>query len=282
MMCDHCLSPDTSSGAGIGCDNMTVLIIAILHGRTKEEWYSWVTDRVNRNYGYETPATLPQIYAQSRILSYRARKEAREAREREREAIDRERELERAKQENKVEEVSPAGSGLSGFTKILSTTGGISFTLGSPGITSDSGARMFGNDDSDDDEDSNDEETSTRPLPSDTPGAEPPKSPDPTKHLKAKLDELEREIREEGDKGDDGDSQMADTGDSDSAREIEFPNTSQPHRQGEAPAPPKPLPNGDASAPVEQLQAHPHGDEPLPVLKAEGLIDSSEDPLVKV
>jgi protein phosphatase 2C family protein 2/3 len=280
MMCDHCLSPDTSSGAGIGCDNMTVMIIAILHGRTKEEWYTWVTERVSNDHGYQTPTYLPQIYAQSRILAYRARKEALDAREREREARERERELERVKQEKK-EEVSLTSSGLSGFTKILSSTAGISFTLGSTGVMSDSGTPMFENDDSDDDEDSEDEETSTPSLPSDTPGVEQPKSPDPTKHLKAKLDELEREIQEEGD---DDNSQMADAGDSSSAKGTGTPtassNTSQPDLQGEAPPPPKHLPNGDASAPVEQLQAHPHGDEPLPVLKAEGLIDSSEDPLV--
>ena len=45
MICDHCLEPDTDAG-GIGCDNMTVLIVAITHRRSKEEWYAWITDRV--------------------------------------------------------------------------------------------------------------------------------------------------------------------------------------------------------------------------------------------
>lgn len=79
-MFDHCLAPDTTSGAGIGCDNMTILIVAITHGRTKEEWYQWVKERIEMNDGYQTPSTVPQLYSQSRLLSYRARKESQEAR----------------------------------------------------------------------------------------------------------------------------------------------------------------------------------------------------------
>jgi protein phosphatase 2C family protein 2/3 len=82
MLCDHCLAPDTTSGAGIGCDNMTVLIVALTHGRTKEEWYEWVKRRVRNEYGYKTPGAPPQLYAESRLLSFRARREAQEARER--------------------------------------------------------------------------------------------------------------------------------------------------------------------------------------------------------
>jgi protein phosphatase 2C family protein 2/3 len=37
-ICDHCLAPEASK-EHIGCDNMTVLIVAITHGRSKEEWY---------------------------------------------------------------------------------------------------------------------------------------------------------------------------------------------------------------------------------------------------
>lgn len=56
-----CLSP--SSSAGIGCDNMTVIIIALLNGRSKEEWYAWIKDRVAQQYGYDTPEQLPRLYA---------------------------------------------------------------------------------------------------------------------------------------------------------------------------------------------------------------------------
>lgn len=41
-----CLAPDSELG-GIGCDNMTVVIVALLNGRTVEEWQEWVKKRVD-------------------------------------------------------------------------------------------------------------------------------------------------------------------------------------------------------------------------------------------
>ena len=75
MICDHCLAPDTASGDYIGCDNMTVLIIAITHGRSKKKWYSWIAGRVKNKYGYDTPSTFPSIYSESRLRAFRAKKE---------------------------------------------------------------------------------------------------------------------------------------------------------------------------------------------------------------
>ena len=282
-MFDHCLAPDTSSGAGIGCDNMTVLIVAILHGRTKEEWYAWVTDRVKRSYGYITPSTSPQLYAQSRINAFRARQAALEARERERALKEKKAEEVPKNEDTKNEDTSVegllAGTGLSGFSRVLSTTGGISFVQGSAGIMSDSGTLMFANNDTD--EDDSDEAGADQSDFSNTLGLGP-ESPDPTERLKAKLDEFEKDIR----KDDDGDSQMVDADNSGSHIEPSHGSspkspTIQPPFRGEAPSPPKPLPNGVASTPVEQLHSQPHGDKPLAVIKAEGLLDSSEDPLVK-
>ncbi|KAG2129103.1 phosphatase 2C-like domain-containing protein [Suillus clintonianus] len=43
-MCDHCLAPYRSPYHGIGCDNMTIIIVALLRGRTKQEWYDWIKD----------------------------------------------------------------------------------------------------------------------------------------------------------------------------------------------------------------------------------------------
>lgn len=43
-----CLAPDSELG-GIGCDNMTVVIVALLNGRTVEEWQQWVKSRVDGN-----------------------------------------------------------------------------------------------------------------------------------------------------------------------------------------------------------------------------------------
>lgn len=56
LICDHFLAPFEHAEESIGCDNMTIVIVALLHGRTKEEWYSWIHYRVETNYGYETPS----------------------------------------------------------------------------------------------------------------------------------------------------------------------------------------------------------------------------------
>ena len=81
IICDHCLAPDTIGGAGIGCDNMTILIVALLHGRTKQEWQAWVTDRVKQRYGHYTPLELPRLYSESRIEGNRRRMAAWEERQ---------------------------------------------------------------------------------------------------------------------------------------------------------------------------------------------------------
>jgi protein phosphatase 2C family protein 2/3 len=73
LVMDKCLAPDSDIGAGIGCDNMTMMVVALLHGRTKEEWYDWVADRVQRKWGYETPEELPQLYSEARIAAARNR-----------------------------------------------------------------------------------------------------------------------------------------------------------------------------------------------------------------
>lgn len=58
---DRCLAPDAEVG-GIGCDNMTLLIVGILNGRTKAEWYQWIKERVENKVGYETPESVPPIF----------------------------------------------------------------------------------------------------------------------------------------------------------------------------------------------------------------------------
>ncbi|KAG0366441.1 phosphatase 2C-domain-containing protein [Gamsiella multidivaricata] len=42
---DHCLASD-SGMTGVGCDNMTMVIVALLNGRTLEEWYEHIAQRV--------------------------------------------------------------------------------------------------------------------------------------------------------------------------------------------------------------------------------------------
>ncbi|EJD50696.1 PP2C-domain-containing protein [Auricularia subglabra TFB-10046 SS5] len=66
LVLDRCLSQDSSIQGGIGCDNMTMVIVALLGGRTKEQWYAWVKDRVERGHGFPTPAGLPELYPHHR------------------------------------------------------------------------------------------------------------------------------------------------------------------------------------------------------------------------
>ncbi|KAK2834936.1 hypothetical protein FQN49_006768 [Arthroderma sp. PD_2] len=49
-MMDNCLSSDPETG-GLGCDNMTMVIIGLLHGKTKEEWYNTIAERVANGDG---------------------------------------------------------------------------------------------------------------------------------------------------------------------------------------------------------------------------------------
>lgn len=66
-MMSRCLSPDSDVAGGIGCDNMTVLVVALLGGRTLDEWYTWVGERVENKVGYDTPRSYPSLYPPPRI-----------------------------------------------------------------------------------------------------------------------------------------------------------------------------------------------------------------------
>src|ERR1700753_1787642 len=57
---DNCLAR-TSDGGGVDCDNMTVIVIALLNGKTKEEWYDQIAKRVADGDG---PCAPPE-YGQS-------------------------------------------------------------------------------------------------------------------------------------------------------------------------------------------------------------------------
>lgn len=257
IICELCLAPDTASGAGIGCDNMTVLVIAILHGRTKEQWYEWVTDRVKQNYGHTTPDTIPQLYSQSRLMAFRARRQAEEAREKDRQE----------RQNSGGMLVGSSGFG-GGITRILGSTGGISFHPGGS-ILSDAGNLMFNDNDSDDDDSDDDVEmdAESRSFFSHTFGFKRD-APDMTKSLKEQLDELDRDSGEE--KEDSGSHIV----------EVEDADASPSSPSKEAPPPPKPQPNGDSlEAHPAQLTSQPGGDAPSSAVKAEGLLDHSEDPL---
>ncbi|ROV88939.1 hypothetical protein VPNG_10203 [Cytospora leucostoma] len=49
-MMDNCLASNSETG-GVGCDNMTMVIIGFLRGRTKEEWYEEIARRVANGDG---------------------------------------------------------------------------------------------------------------------------------------------------------------------------------------------------------------------------------------
>lgn len=60
-MMDNCLASNSETG-GVGCDNMTMIIIALLQGKTKEEWYKMIGERVANGDG---PCAPPE-YAEFR------------------------------------------------------------------------------------------------------------------------------------------------------------------------------------------------------------------------
>ncbi|KAK4179326.1 phosphatase 2C-domain-containing protein [Triangularia setosa] len=60
-MMDNCLASNSETG-GVGCDNMTMIIVAFLRGRTKEEWYEEIARRVANGDG---PCAPPE-YAEFR------------------------------------------------------------------------------------------------------------------------------------------------------------------------------------------------------------------------
>jgi len=247
-ICDHCLAPDIDSGV-IGCDNMTILIVALLQGRTREEWYSWMKDRVQKKYGYATPSSFPSLYPQSRG-SFNA------------EAVTN-RNFSRLFQDDHPISLT-SGAGLSSFARVFNNAG--RFT--SPWAQSFIGGNrnsMFGSDDS---EDEDEEALIKDPFFTRTYSLEDQnhlQSSDLTHRLKARLDEFERSVVEE-----------------DNNTTWSMPRDGTEH-QREIPQPLNHLPNDDIQAWVpsaQQLPSQLSGDAASPVTKVEELPDASGDPLL--
>uniref|UniRef100_A0A060T4C5 protein-serine/threonine phosphatase n=1 Tax=Blastobotrys adeninivorans TaxID=409370 RepID=A0A060T4C5_BLAAD len=57
---DNCLAPE-SNFSGIGCDNMTVMIVGLLNGKTKEEWYDMIAKRVADGDGPVAPESFAEM-----------------------------------------------------------------------------------------------------------------------------------------------------------------------------------------------------------------------------
>jgi len=247
MICDHCLAPDTTSGAGIGCDNMTVLIVAITHGRSKEEWYTWITDRVRNNYGYETPSALPQLYSQSRLMAFRASKELYDKHHR---ALEEKYAAQRnastssppapSPTQARPQNDSPAGSANKDELpepKSWGSNGPISHQAGGD-IVNHSGQLMFVNDETDYDDDDFEEDNGGRSFFSETLGLGRVQLPESTKKLKDQLTEYERGLKDTGTDGDTEEQKQLSklpNGDAKSSPESETPS---------------PLPEGQIAEPV--------------------------------
>jgi len=60
-MMDNCLASNSETG-GVGCDNMTMIVIGLLNGKSKKEWYDLIGKRVAEGDG---PCAPPE-YAEFR------------------------------------------------------------------------------------------------------------------------------------------------------------------------------------------------------------------------
>src|SRR3954463_12646555 len=60
-MMDNCLASNSETG-GVGCDNMTMIIIGFLKGRTKEEWYEEIAKRVANGDGPCAPPEYGEFH----------------------------------------------------------------------------------------------------------------------------------------------------------------------------------------------------------------------------
>lgn len=73
---DNCLASNSETG-GVGCDNMTMIVIGLLHGKTKEEWYETIGKRVADGdgpcappeYGKSSSHPSSQVFTDNRKLN---------------------------------------------------------------------------------------------------------------------------------------------------------------------------------------------------------------------
>ena len=59
-MMDNCLASNSETG-GVGCDNMTMIVIALLRGKTKDQWYQDIGDKVAKGDGPCAPPEYGKI-----------------------------------------------------------------------------------------------------------------------------------------------------------------------------------------------------------------------------
>jgi protein phosphatase 2C family protein 2/3 len=60
-MMDNCLASNSETG-GVGCDNMTMIVIGLLGGKSKEGWYNMIGERVSKGDGPCAPPEYGKSY----------------------------------------------------------------------------------------------------------------------------------------------------------------------------------------------------------------------------
>lgn len=65
-MMDNCLASNSETG-GVGCDNMTMCVVGLLRGKSKDEWYEEIAKRVAAGDG---PCAPPE-YGKYSVISQR-------------------------------------------------------------------------------------------------------------------------------------------------------------------------------------------------------------------
>jgi len=68
-MMDNCLASNSETG-GVGCDNMTIIIIGLLRGKSKEEWYEEIAKRVANGDGPCAPPEYGKFFVLPRIVDF--------------------------------------------------------------------------------------------------------------------------------------------------------------------------------------------------------------------
>jgi len=172
-----------------------------------------------------------------------------------------------------------------GITRILGSTGGISFRPGGD-ILTDSGALMFGDDDTDSDDSDDMDDPDSRSFFSHTFGYrrnyDSNQTDSANESLKKQLAGLEKNGESSTSPKPNGKTEGSDDIEVDTDQDslVSEPPTSPPSHKTETPPPPKPLPNVDTiEQNPPQFTTLPGSDEAAPVVKVEGLMDTSEDPL---
>lgn len=68
-MMNNCLSSNSETG-GVGCDNMTMVVVGLLNGKSKKEWYELIGKRVADGDGPCAPPEYGKFCSSPRETKY--------------------------------------------------------------------------------------------------------------------------------------------------------------------------------------------------------------------